>query len=189
MSFELPTDLPMPEDDGAAAHLEGSKLPDLTLAATTGEAVNLSVLSGTMVLYAYPMTGSPEVELPDGWDEIPGARGCTPQSCSFRDHMAELREAGATHVFGVSTQTTKYQQEAAERLHLPFPLLSDADLKLQQAMKLPTMQVSIEGQKDVLLKRLALVVKNGAIVKCFYPVFPPGQNAQDVLEWLVANQA
>ena len=187
MAFELPGELPVPENDGAAAHLEGSTLPEVVLTSTTGEPVTLSKLSGTCVLYAYPMTGSPEVALPDGWDEIPGARGCTPQSCSFRDHMAELKSAGVTDVFGVSTQSTAYQKEAAERLHLPFPLLSDAELVLQGAMNLPTLQVDIEGQNNILLKRLALVVRNSVIVKCFYPVFPPDRNAQDVLDWVIAN--
>jgi len=190
MSFDtLPDKLPVPHDDGAADHLTGSQLPDLTLPSTSGDAINLSKLAGTLVLYTYPMTGRPGVLLPDGWDGIPGARGCTPQSCSFRDHLSDLQIAGVSHVFGLSTQTTQYQSEAAIRLHLPFSLLSDAELKLQQAMNLPVMQIMITGQHSVLVKRLALVARNGRIEKVFYPVFPPDRNAADVLAWLQNNPA
>ena len=184
---QFPTDLPVPQDDGAAAHLTGSKLADIKLPATDGTLVSLGTVLGTLVLYAYPRTGVPDVALPDGWDEIPGARGCTPQSCSFRDHMDELKLAGAEQVFGISTQTTDYQKEAAERLQLPFALLSDADLTFQKAMNLPVMEVLLENENSTLLKRLALVAVDGVIKKVFYPVFPPGQNAADVLEWLRAR--
>ena len=137
-------------------------------------------LAGRTVLYIYPRTGVPGVELPPGWDDIPGARGCTPQSCGFRDHFAELKELGVDHVFGLSTQDTAYQREAAERLHLPFPMLSDAELKFARALKLPTF--SAAGM--TLLKRMALVVDDGVIVKVFYPVFPPDKNAAEVIAWL-----
>jgi peroxiredoxin len=177
--YELPNDLPVPEDDGAADHLPGMRLPPVSLAATSGEVVDLSTLAGRTVVYCYPMTGRPDRSLPTGWDEIPGARGCTPQSCSFRDHHAELRALGAS-VFGLSTQDTDYQSEAATRLHLPFALLSDADLAFARALGLPTFEV--EGM--VLLKRLTLVIDEGWIEKVFYPVFPPDKSAEEVVEWL-----
>jgi peroxiredoxin len=176
----LPTDIPVPLDDGAADHLPGMKLPDIELAATSGPPVNLSKLNGRTVLYIYPRTGVPGVDAPPGWDDIPGARGCTPQSCGFRDHFAELKAAGIGHVFGLSTQDTEYQREAAQRLHLPFPLLSDSGLEFGRAMALPTFAVA--GMK--LLKRMALVIADGTIVKMFYPVFPPDRNAEDVIAWL-----
>lgn len=135
------------------------------------------------MLYVYPMTGRPGVALPQGWDEIPGARGCTPQSCAFRDHFEELRSEGADNVFGLSTQQTVEQHEAAIRLHLPFRLLSDSELKLANALKLPCMIV--EGR--VMLKRMALVIDDGRIRHVFYPVFPPDRNAGDVLAWLRGN--
>jgi peroxiredoxin len=175
--------LPAPQDDGAARHLIGLQLPSIELAATQGGTVDLSIQRGRSVVYAYPMTGKPDVPLPDGWDMLPGARGCTPQSCAFRDHAAELRAAGADHIFGLSTQTTAYQQEAAERLHLPFSLLSDASLALTQELKLPTLIV--DGM--TLTKRLTMVVQNGRIEYIFYPVFPPDQNAADVVQWLAQN--
>ncbi|HET6322107.1 MAG TPA: peroxiredoxin [Hyphomicrobium sp.] len=177
--------LPRPVDDGAASHLSGVALPDIALPATTGPDVPLARLAGRTVLYAYPMTGKPGVALPGGWDGIPGARGCTPQACAFRDHYAELRGAGAEHVFGISTQDTAYQREAAERLHLPFPLLSDAALRLTTALRLPVMLV--DGA--MLLKRMALIIEDGIIAHVFYPVFPPDRNAADVLQWLRARQA
>ena len=177
--YELPNDLPVPEDDGAADHLPGMRLPSVPLASTSGEIVDLSALPGRTVVYCYPMTGRPDRSLPAGWDEIPGARGCTPQSCSFRDHHAELRSLGAS-VFGSSTQDTEYQREAATRLHLPFALLSDSDLALAGALGLPTFEV--DGM--VLLKRLTLVIDEGWIEKVFYPVFPPDRSAEEVVEWL-----
>jgi peroxiredoxin len=177
--YELPNDLPVPEDDGAADHLPGMRLPSVPLASTSGEIVDLSALPGRTVVYCYPMTGRPDRSLPAGWDEIPGARGCTPQTCSFRDHHAELRSLGAS-VFGSSTQDTEYQREAATRLHLPFALLSDSDLALAGALGLPTFEV--DGM--VLLKRLTLVIDEGWIEKVFYPVFPPDRSAEEVVEWL-----
>ncbi len=179
----LPADIPVPQDDGGARHLTAVKLPDLPLAATRGGAFNLAIIAGRTVLYVYPRTGVPGVELPPGWDDIPGARGCTPQSCGFRDHFAELKELGVDHVFGLSTQDTDYQREAAERLHLPFPILSDAELKFTGALRLPTFSTS--GM--TLLKRMALVVDDGVISKVFYPVFPPDRNAAEVVAWLRAN--
>jgi len=142
--------------------------------------VNLSKLKGRAVLYVYPRTGVPGVDAPPGWDDIPGARGCTPQSCGFRDHFAALKALGVARVFGLSTQATGYQREAAARLHLPFPILSDAELALTRALNLPTFTTS--GM--TLLKRMALVVDDGVIVKVFYPVFPPDKNAAEVAAWL-----
>ena len=176
----LPPDIPVPQDDGGARHLPGMKLPNLALPATSGGAVNLARLAGRTVLYLYPRTGVPGVDLPPGWNDIPGARGCTPQSCGFRDHFAELKGLGVSHLFGLSTQDTDYQREAAERLHLPFAILSDAGLALTRAMKLPTFIVA--GM--TLLKRMALVVDEGIVGKAFYPVFPPDQNAAEVVAWL-----
>ena len=174
------TAIPAPRDDGAADHLPGTRLPAIALPATNGEQVDLSSLPGRSVIYAYPMTGRPDVPLPDGWDLIPGARGCTPQSCAFRDHAADIASLGVAGLFGLSTQTTQYQQEAAGRLHLPFPLLSDADRLLSKALSLPVFEV----EQVVLLKRLTLIVDDGVISKVFYPVFPPDQNADVVLDWL-----
>jgi peroxiredoxin len=178
--LELPDDLPVPLDDGAARHLTGLAWPDVAVAATDGSAVNLSRLSGRTVVYVYPRTGRPGQPTPTGWNAIPGARGCTPQSCSFRDHFNELRALGVAHVYGLSSQDSAYQREAVERLHLPFAILSDADLTLRRALRLPTFEV--DGM--VLLKRMALVIDDGAIVKVFYPVFPPDRSAAEVVAWL-----
>lgn len=179
---QLPMDLPVPVDDGAASHLEGLRLPNLNLNSTDDTSVNLAELSGRWVIYVYPMTGRPDIQLPDGWNEIPGARGCTPQSCSFRDHYAEL-QALHTGVFGLSVQTTEYQREVRDRLHLPFQVLSDSTLQLKGKMRLPTFTVA--GME--LFKRLTLITNDGRIEKVFYPVFPPDQNADDVLVWLRKN--
>ncbi len=172
--------IPAPEDDGAAKHLFGLRLPSVPLPATDGSTVDISTLTGRTVVYAYPRTGRPDVANPDGWDAIPGARGCSPQSCAFRDHFQELRELGVDHLFGLSTQSTEYQREAAERLQLPFPLLSDEHLALTKALSLPTFETS--GM--ILVKRLTLVVRDGTVEHVFYPVFPPDANAGDVVAWL-----
>lgn len=172
--------IPAPPDDGAMDHLKGARLPDIVLPATDGSSVSFARLAGRTVVYGYPMTGQPGKALPDGWDGIPGARGCTPQSCAFRDHFAELKAAGASAVFGLSTQDTAYQREAMERLHLPFPLVSDVDLSLTRAARLPTL--TVDGK--TLVKRFALVVDDGEVSALFYPVFPPDRNAGDVLAWL-----
>jgi peroxiredoxin len=178
----LPTDIPVPQDDGAARHLAGLRLPSLPLTATDGSQVDLSKLKGRTVVYIYPRTGVPGQSPPDGWDAIPGARGCTPQSCSFRDHFAELKELGVAQLYGLSTQDSDYQREAVERLHLPFAVLSDQALELARAINLPTFTVA--GM--TLHKRMALVIEDGAIVKVFYPVFPPDKNAEEVVTWLRA---
>ena len=175
--------IPAPEDDGAVDHLAGFRLPPLGLGSTAGTVVDLAGLPGVTVLYVYPKTGRPGTDMPEGWDDIPGARGCTPQSCSFRDHFADLTALGVDHLFGVSTQTTEYQREAAERLHLPFALLSDADLRFATALKLPT----FEAWGETLIKRMALIVRDGQIEKVFYPVFPPDRNASEVTGYLAAR--
>ena len=176
---KLPPNLLAPEDDGACGHLIGMRLPSVPLPSTGGRDVDLAALGGTTVVYCYPRTGRPDEDPPRGWTEIPGARGCTPQSCAFRDHNQELGALGA-RVFGLSTQTTDYQREAVERLHLPFELLSDAELTFTSALRLPTFQV--EGM--TLIKRLTMIIVSGRIEKVFYPVFPPDKSAQDVIEWL-----
>ena len=176
----LPSGLPVPQDDGAARHLAGLKLPSIKLTGTDGTEVDLAKLAGRTVLYVYPRTGVPGQPLPEGWDGIPGARGCTPQSCSFRDHFAELKRLGIAHVYGLSTQDSEYQGEATRRLRLPFAILSDADLKLTGVLGLPTF--SVAGM--TLLKRMVLVIENGVIIKVFYPVFPPDKSAEEVIAWL-----
>jgi peroxiredoxin len=160
------------------------RLPPVSLASTSGERIDLSTLAGTTVVYCYALTGRPDRDLPGGWDEIPGARGCTPQSCAFRDHHAELRGLGA-RVFGLSTQTTMYQSEAATRLHLPFALLSDDNLEFVGTLDLPT----FEAEGMTLVKRLTLIIEDGEILKVFYPVFPPGRNAEEVIRWLSPKTA
>ena len=181
--YELPKDLPQPIDDGACNHLTGLQLPSVPLVATDGSVVDLAQLQGMTVVYCYPRTGDPDGIVPDGWDLIPGARGCTPQSCAFRDHYQELQQAGVAHVFGLSTQTSTYQQEAGQRLHLPFALLSDAELAFVHALNLPT----FEFNGMTLTKRLTLICVDGKIIKVFYPVFPPDQSATEVLTWLHKN--
>ncbi|TMI81766.1 MAG: peroxiredoxin [Bacillati bacterium ANGP1] len=175
----LPPDLPVPQDDGACDHLAGRRVPAIALPSTAGRPVDLSTLSGRTVVYCYPRTGRPDVPVPAGWDAIPGARGCTPQSCAFRDRHREFQALGVG-VFGLSTQTTEDQREAAERLQLPMELLSDARLAFARALDLPTFE--FEGM--VLIKRLTLVALDGRITKVFYPVFPPDANAREVLAWL-----
>lgn len=184
-SFPLPAGLSRPVDDGGARHLTGMRLPDLTLPSTRGGLVKLAQLelaTPRAVFYLYPSTGVPGVPLPEGWDEIPGARGCTPQSCAFRDHAAEFHRLGAT-IFGISRQTTEVQAEAEQRLHLPFPLLSDAAGALTDALRLPTFAIG----ETIYLKRLTMIVRNGAIEHVFYPVFPPDRNADEVAAWLAAH--
>jgi peroxiredoxin len=181
--YTLPDDLPVPEDDAACDHVPGERLPALSLEATTGGTVDLADIGadGTAVLFIYPRTGRPGEELPTGWDLIPGARGCTPQSCAFRDLHAEFASQGV-EVFGMSAQSPEDQAEFAERVHLQFPVLSDPSLLLGEALGLPTF--SVDGM--TLYKRVTLVIRDGEIAKVFYPVFPPDRNASDVLAWLQA---
>ena len=181
--LDLPADLPVPTDDGAAAHLTGMHMPKVLLPSTGRHNVNVASLgAGRTVLYAYPRTGRPDRPVPAGWDAIPGARGCTPESCGFRDHYTELKSLGA-RVYGFSTQETDYQREAANRLELPFELLSDAALKLTEAIRLPT----FEFEGETLLKRLTLVVREDRVEHVFYPIFPPDLHAEQVLAWLAAR--
>ena len=176
---ELPEGIPTPVDDGACDHLPGMRLPSVALSSTSGEPVDLSRLPGKTVVYCYPRTGRPGENVPREWNEISGARGCTPQSCAFRDYHTEL-QALCVRVVGLSTQDTGYQREAVERLHLPFELLSDEGLAFAKALNLPT----FEAESMTLIKRLTLVIHDGRIEKVFYPVFPPGENAGEVVEWL-----
>jgi peroxiredoxin len=179
--MELPAGLPEPEDDGAADHLLGLILPELALPATDGGSVLLAhATAPRIVVYAYPRTGRPgEPSLVDDWDLIPGARGCTPETCGFRDHHADLAAVGA-EVYGLSTQTSDYQRELVDRLGLPFAILSDADLALTRALRLPT----FEAAGQTLLKRHTLVIREGLIEHVFYPVFPPDGHAAEVLAWM-----
>lgn len=188
--LDLPADLPVPVDDGAAAHLPGMRLPSSPLPSTAGGNVDLSSLTGRTVVYCYPRTGRPDQAVPEGWDQIPGARGCTPQSCSFRDRHAEF-ERLHTRVFGLSTQTTEYQREAVARLHLPFALLSDEHLAFTRALRLPTFRFawSFGNQPAELIKRLTLVIRDGRIEHVFYPVFPPNADAERTAAWLVQHPA
>ena len=178
--YRLPDDVAVPVDDGACDHLPGARIPSCPLPSTNGGPIDVAAIEGRAVLYIYPRTGTPErMSLVSEWDQIPGARGCTPQSCSFRDHHAELRALGV-EVFGLSTQDTAYQREMAERVHLPFPILSDVELRFSKALALPTFTVA----HTILLKRVTLIVGNATIEKVFYPVFPPDRSAQDVVDWL-----
>ena len=175
--------LPHPEDDGAAAHLKGMHIPSVDLPSTSGICVDLAALKGTTVVYIYPLTGRPDRPLPAGWDMIPGARGCTPQSCAFRDHFQELRDLGVDQVYGLSVQETAYQKEAAARLHLPFALLSDAEFTLTQALRLPSFETA--GMR--VLKRMSFILRDGYIDDVLYPVFPPDKNAPLVIAQLRAK--
>jgi len=182
-SLNLPVGLPVPQDDGACLHLDGMQLPELSLPSTAGSIVNLAQLPGRTIIFCYPRTGEPDQPVPDGWDAIPGARGCTPQCNAFRDRHRDLIGAGASTVFGLSAQDTGYQHEAAQRLALPYPLLSDLDLKFAHALKLPTFQFN----SLTLIKRLTLIVDDGRITKTLYPVFPPDKSAEQTLIWVTKN--
>ncbi len=181
---QLPTDLPIPLDDGSTKHLKGMKLPNVSLNATNGKTINIGDIKGRLVVYCYPMTGQPNVALPAGWDQIAGARGCTPQSCSFRDHYQELQALGAD-VVGLSVQTTEYQKEMVDRLHLPFPVLSDANYQFQKALNMPTFVAA--GM--TLLKRVTLIANNGVIEAVHYPIFPSDSDPAWVIEYLKLHPA
>ena len=176
---QLPTGLPIPVDDGATNHLKGMKLPNVSLNATNGKTINLGEMKNKLVIYCYPMTGQPNVALPEGWDQIPGARGCTPQSCSFRDHYQELQTLGV-EVLGLSVQTMEYQKEMANRLHLPFPVVSDVNYEFQKALNMPTFLV----EEMTLLKRVTLIVNHGLIEAVHYPIFPSDSDAIWVIDYL-----
>ena len=183
----LPDNLPAPDDDGAADHLPGMSMPVLSLRTSDGKAIDLAAPDpGRTIIYLYPLTGRPGVDLPEGWDAIPGARGCSTEACDFGDHFADLREAGASHVWGMSSQDPEYQDEAVQRLHLPFAMISDPQLTLADALNLPTFSAPGHAR---LYSRLTLVVREGRIEHVFYPVFPPNTHAQQVLDWLRAHPA
>ena len=177
--YKLPDGLPVPTDDGRCDQLTGMELPAIALPSTGGGTVDLSTVRGTVVVYCYSRTGEADRDPPEGWDDIPGARGCTQQTCAFRDHHRELADLGAL-VYGLSTQTTDYQREMVERLRVPFAVLSDAGLAFTRALALPTFTV----ESMTLIKRLTLVATAGTIDKVFYPVFPPDRNADEVIGWL-----
>jgi peroxiredoxin len=179
---QLPSDLPIPQDDGAAKHLKGMRIPKISLHATTGKKLNPGDIQGRLVIYCYPMTGQPNVALPEGWDQIPGARGCTPQSCSYRDHYQELSSLGV-QVMGLSVQSHHYQLEMVDRLHLPFPVLSDENYQFQQALHLPTFTAA--GM--TLLKRITLIANDGLIEAVHYPIFPSDSDPAWVIHYLKAN--
>ena len=176
---QLPSDLPMPQDDGSTNHLKGLRLPNVLLQSTNGTVFNPGEIKGKLVIYCYPMTGQPNVPLPDGWDQIPGARGCTPQSCAFRDHYQELQSLGA-QVIGLSVQSTEYQKEMVDRLHLPFPVVSDANYQFQKALNMPTFVAA--GM--TLLKRVTLIANNGLIEAIHYPIFPSDSDPAWVIAYL-----
>ena len=184
-SLSLPDNLPTPQDDGACAHLPGLKMPPIALTTTSGSTVDFSSLAERSVIFCYPKTGLPGKNPPPDWDAIPGARGCTPQNCSFRDEYANLLQAGVKQVFGVSTQSSSYQQEAGERLHLPYLLVSDEKMALAHALNLPT----FEFDGETLIKRLTLIVDDGTITHVLYPVFPPDKSAADTLHWVREHPA
>jgi peroxiredoxin len=179
---QLPDNLPVPLDDGAADHLKGLMLPQISLQSTQGKDITIGGIAGRVVIYCYPMTGQPGVALPDGWDEIPGARGCTPQNCAFRDHYQDLKALGA-EVIGLSVQSTEYQREMAESLHLPFPVVSDINYQFQKALNLPTFVTA--GM--TLLKRVTLIANAGVIEAVHYPIFPSNSDAEWVINYLKNN--
>ena len=183
--LNLPKDLPVPHDDGACSHLEGMNVPSIQLRTTANRTIDLHTESQTpTVIFFYPRTGEPSKPAPPDWDLIPGARGCTPQSCGFRDVHSEFRKMGFK-VFGGSSQTTEYQQEFVRRNHIPFEILSDADFEFTDRLNLPTFNYN--GMR--LIKRLALILNHGQIEKVFYPVFPPNKNAETVLKWIKEHRS
>lgn len=181
---QLPENLPPPVDDGACRHLVGTQAPSLALRSTAGVTRNLAEIKATTaIIYCYPMTGKPGEPLPPGWDAIPGARGCTPETCGFRDHYQEMTALGA-EVLGISTQSPEEQREMVDRLHVPYEVLSDSGLALTRALNLP--HFTIEGR--TFIKRLTLILRQGRIVHVFYPIFPPNAHADEVLSWLSKNR-
>ncbi len=181
--YEIPPNLPIPENDGSTNHLRGLRLPNISLKATDGSTVSFGNISNRLVIYCYPMTGQPNVALPDGWDQIPGARGCTPQSCSFRDHYQELQALGA-EVVVLSVQTTEYQKEMVDRLQVPFPVVSDSDYQFQKALNMPTFMAA--GM--TLLKRVTLIANHGVIEAVHYPIFPSDSDPGWVIDYLKRSQ-
>ncbi|MFH1805999.1 MAG: peroxiredoxin [Pseudomonadota bacterium] len=183
---ELPPNLPVPVDDGACDHLVGLALPPVTLTGASGRSVDMAGLGGLVVMYLYPMSGKDDAGLPDHWDAIPGARGCTPQACAFRDHHRDLAAFGAS-VFGLATQSPAYLAGEIARLHLPYDLLSDENLAFQSALSLPLFEVKAAGRP--VLRRVTLICRDARIIKVFYPVFPPHHSAAQVLDWLATDRS
>ena len=179
--YGLPDNLPVPVDDGSAEHLAGRTLPALSLPASDGTVVQLDQVSdGRWLIFVYPTTGIPGQELPLGWDQIPGARGCTTEACGFRDNFADLLDAGLDAIYGLSSQQSRYQHELVERLRLPYPMLSDRSFALEQSLGLPTFEVGA----STFYKRLTMVIRKTTIEHVFYPIFPPNEHARDVLAWI-----
>lgn len=177
----LPSTLVAPEDDGSIDRLPGTRMPSILLPSTDGDSVDLGALgSGRTLIYVFPMTGSPEVDMPEGWDAIPGARGCSPHNCDMRNHYADLMQNGVSRVYGLSSQPVEYQDALTQALRLPYPLLTDEALELVSALRLPT----ISADDLTVYQRLALIIDNGVIEHVFFPVFPPDRHAQVVLDWL-----
>ncbi|MGV9799571.1 MerR family transcriptional regulator [Mycobacterium sp. NPDC003449] len=182
----LPSGLPEPTDDGRAAHLPGIRIPAVALTASSGDRVNLADLPpGRTIVYLYPLTGRPGVDLPDGWDAIPGARGCSTEACNFRDHFDELRDLGVAAIYGLSSQSPQYQAEVVDRLHLPFQMLSDPAFAVADALNLPTFAATGHPK---LYSRLTLVIRDGVVEHVFYPIFPPNTHAEQVRAWLAQNR-
>jgi len=174
--------LAIPIDDGKCDHLFNMTLPQLSLLSTSNNTIDLSKLEGLTVFYFYPRMGRPDIETPAGWGDIPGASGCTPQTCSFKDQHEDFSRL-EVDVYGVSTQASSYQKEAVDRLSLPFDILSDEDLNLTEMLNLPTFEV--EGV--ILTKRVTLICQDSKIIKVFYPVYPPKENAQEVIVYIKNN--
>jgi len=181
----LPSNLPVPKDDGACDHLPGKVLPSISLSSTSGQSVDLSKVSGLCIVFCYPRMAPPSEDVPKEWDDIPGARGCTPQACSFRDLAKQLSKHGVETLYGLSTQDVDFMKEAKERLHLPYDLLSDVKLDFANAMGIPT----FDYQGETRIKRVTLAVKDGKVVKHWYPIFPSSENAPNVLKWLEEGAA
>ena len=177
--------IPAPKEDEDLSHLLKYKIKSVLLKSTNNQSVDLSKIKGLSIIYIYPMTGQPNKPLPENWDNIPGARGCTPQSCSFRDNFSILKNLNVNNIFGLSTQTTDYQKEMTERLHLPFPVLSDEKLEFSKQLNLPIFEV--ENMK--LIKRITLILKDNEIIKYFYPIFPPDKNVELVIQFLTIHSS
>ncbi|VAW52529.1 Alkyl hydroperoxide reductase subunit C-like protein [hydrothermal vent metagenome] len=180
--YQLPEGLPVPVDDGACNHLEGAPFPSMLITVTPHATYDFSKEKGINIIFFYPMIGHPDSLPMTGWNEIPGARGCTPQALSYKNYFRQITKLGV-RLFGASSQALKEQNDAIDRLKLPFELINDSSFLLSNALKLPTFQFN----EIKMIKRLTLVVVDGVIKKVFYPVFPPNKNVDDVIVWLKEN--